>query len=68
MRLKTKNTSTILYKNYFYVAVLTGAQVYHLGSYAPTLIKADSGSTSLGSNKLLIKSIQMKYDSKGLRY
>jgi len=28
-----------------------------LGSYAPTWIKADPGSTSLGSTKLLIKSV-----------
>jgi len=31
-------------------------------SYAPTYIKVDPGSTSLGSSKLLIKSVQTKYD------
>jgi len=31
-------------------------------SYAPTLMKVDPGSTSLGSSKLLIKSVYMKYD------
>jgi len=34
----------------------------NLGSFAPTWIKVDPGSTSLGSSKLLIKSVQMKYN------
>jgi len=33
-----------------------------IGSYAPTWIKVDPGSTSLGSSELLIKSIEMNYD------
>jgi len=36
--------------------------MHQRGSYAPTWIKVDPGSTSLGSNKLLIKSVKIKYD------
>jgi len=36
--------------------------MHQRGLYAPTWIKVDLGSTSFETSKLLIKSVQMKYD------